>query len=120
MDWDMAILGQPWERYRRYMAEVRQEFKHIPEFIWCAARPGFLSKTLEEKAIFSTSQYHKKLESKARENIAREIKILDGQVTTTSKLMAHAIIFLNANSKKLLLGGLAAGVGLCLFLTCRR
>eukprot|EP00466_Bigelowiella_natans_P010827 jgi/Bigna1/88910/estExt_fgenesh1_pg.C_400062 len=57
MDWDIAILGQPWPRYERYMKsfsvgnaeQVRTEYRHIPYFIWCVARPRFLRKTLDQK-----------------------------------------------------------------------
>ena len=31
MDFDMAVLGRPWEQYEVYSKQIREEYKHVPE-----------------------------------------------------------------------------------------
>ncbi|GAB5359452.1 hypothetical protein AAMO2058_000545300 [Amorphochlora amoebiformis] len=116
MDWDMAILAQPWKRYEKYMAQVRQEFQHVPDFIWCTARGGFLRDTLREERIYNTKEYIGEMERTARENMARELKILDCRVGFVSKIAAIIIIFANGNPKSVavIILGLAVLVALCI------
>mmetsp|Transcript_168 Transcript_168/g.273 ORF Transcript_168/g.273 Transcript_168/m.273 type:complete len:248 (+) Transcript_168:45-788(+) len=93
MDWDIAILGQPWPRYETYMNSVRTEFRHIPYFIWCVARPRFLRKMLEQKQVFATDHYQKLFGRQAEDNISEEIRILESEVGFLGRMAGKLILY---------------------------
>lgn len=73
MDFDMAILGSSPERYDRYSRQIRQEYVHVPESLFCKARGSFLAATAEgSDKIYSTEVFRASHEQRARENMARE------------------------------------------------
>ncbi len=74
LDADMAILGAERERYRRYAADIRQEFSHISGWRYAWGRRRFLKSCLRRKAIFLTPWFNLKFEAKARANIQAELK----------------------------------------------
>jgi len=74
LDADMAILGAERERYKRYAADIRQEFSHIGGWRYSWGRRRFLKSCLKRKAIFLTPWFNHKFEAKARANIQAELK----------------------------------------------
>ncbi|WP_417451208.1 metal-dependent phosphohydrolase [Kordiimonas sp.] len=74
LDADMAILGAGRERYKRYAADIRQEFSHIGDWRYGLGRRRFLKSCLKRKAIFLTPWFNRKFEAMARANIQAELK----------------------------------------------
>lgn len=73
LDSDLAILGAAPERYQRYAADVRKEYAHVPDADYRAGRGAVLKKFLERDRLYFTDELRERLESKARENMKREI-----------------------------------------------
>ncbi|UKN01885.1 hypothetical protein K6119_19360 [Paracrocinitomix mangrovi] len=73
LDIDMSILGSDWKNYEAYALNVRKEYGIYPDNIYNPGRKKVLQHFLDMDAIFKTTAFNNKLESKARENIAREI-----------------------------------------------
>lgn len=73
LDADLAILGSDRERYRQYVAQVREEYAHIPEPLFRGGRAAILDGFLARPRIFETDEFHERFEQKARENIAAEL-----------------------------------------------
>jgi len=74
LDLDMAILGSPPERYRRYAANVRQEFAHMSDWSFRMGRNHFLKGCLRRKQLYLTPWFRERFEAQARENIKAEIE----------------------------------------------
>lgn len=75
-DLDLAILGAPRERYKRYAVEVRGEYSHVPSDLWRneeVGRPAILRSFLERPQIF---QFLKDREVQARSNMNWELSQL--------------------------------------------
>ncbi|HEY8505593.1 MAG TPA: hypothetical protein VIL46_13495 [Gemmataceae bacterium] len=73
LDADLAILGAPAERYRRYADAVRQEYAWVPDAQYRAARARVLESFLQRPRIYRTDRLHAEREEAARRNIAAEI-----------------------------------------------
>eukprot|EP00428_Durinskia_dybowskii_P034036 CAMPEP_0170275874 /NCGR_PEP_ID=MMETSP0116_2-20130129/37921_1 /TAXON_ID=400756 /ORGANISM="Durinskia baltica, Strain CSIRO CS-38" /LENGTH=514 /DNA_ID=CAMNT_0010527145 /DNA_START=108 /DNA_END=1648 /DNA_ORIENTATION=+ len=80
MDLDMAILGSDPKRYARYAQQIRNEYIHVPEAMYCKARASFLRSAMDECLpdgrpgyIFATSIFRQSHEQQARENMEREV-----------------------------------------------
>jgi predicted metal-dependent HD superfamily phosphohydrolase/DNA-binding transcriptional regulator YbjK len=73
LDCDVAILGAPAARYRRYMAEVAAEWAPVvsPEG-WRAGRLAFVERLMGQKRIFLSDGARDRLEASARLNLADE------------------------------------------------
>ena len=81
IDADMSILGETPEKYKKYSAQITDEyFSNIllvtPLFFY-KKRSEFLQKTLENKPIFYTSYMQTHYEEQAYTNIRDEIAMLD-------------------------------------------
>lgn len=74
LDFDMAILGAPWEEYEVYLANIRKEYKWYPDVLYYPGRKSFLKQTLEKEHFYHTEVFRKELEAKARENMRRELE----------------------------------------------
>lgn len=102
MDFDMAVLG--WERaaYARYAQDVRKEFIHVPEGIWCKARAAFLEITAEVPAIYATAAFRERFDAPARANLrweAEQLRDAFAKLSVSQKVVAAAY------SYKTFLGG---------------
>ncbi|HKP64573.1 MAG TPA: hypothetical protein VJV78_47885 [Polyangiales bacterium] len=75
-DVDLSILGASPERYARYERDIRREYAAVPEDLYRQARRHVLGKFLERLAIYQTPYFYERLESQARENLARAIAAL--------------------------------------------
>jgi predicted metal-dependent HD superfamily phosphohydrolase len=79
LDADLSILGSNPSEYQVYMAAVRCEYDWVPEQEYCRKRKTILEKFLNRKKIYKTDYFYHKLEAQARENIEKEIQILEIQ-----------------------------------------
>lgn len=83
LDLDMSILASPPERYKRYIGQVRSEYKIYADGQFIEGRTAFLKGVLSHP-IFKSRQFLK-LETAARDNIESELALLaEGTITTDS------------------------------------
>lgn len=75
LDFDMAILGTPWEAYAEYCNKIRIEYGHVAHYDYCVGRAGVLETFLEGR-IFASELFHSKYELQGRSNVQKEIEIL--------------------------------------------
>ena len=80
-DIDLSILGAEPARYRRYTADVRREFRRVPDVFFRRGRRRVLRGFLERDPIFETEVLRDRLERQARTNITTE---LDGAQSSPS------------------------------------
>jgi predicted metal-dependent HD superfamily phosphohydrolase len=73
LDADMAILGAPPDRYRRYCEQVRHEFSALAEPVFRLGRRHFLEQVLAQERIFATEWFWQRFEAQARANLASEL-----------------------------------------------
>ena len=76
LDFDMTILGDDEETYKRYSEKIRDEYSKYSDKIYKEGRKLALQKVLASENIFSTNDFKKTLEEKARQNISREVSLL--------------------------------------------
>lgn len=76
MDIDMSILWSDWERYLQYSQQVRQEYSSFSNDQYKQGRLHFLQWLLNKK-IFYTEYFDKKYTDQARDNIQKEIVMLE-------------------------------------------
>eukprot|EP01126_Amoeba_proteus_P000126 TRINITY_DN10053_c0_g1_i1.p1 TRINITY_DN10053_c0_g1~~TRINITY_DN10053_c0_g1_i1.p1 ORF type:complete len:219 (-),score=37.07 TRINITY_DN10053_c0_g1_i1:37-693(-) len=80
LDFDLAILGKPPELYDIYAGQIRQEYIHVPRDKYFVGRKMVLSE-LSSGGIYLTDDFISASEGKAKENILREIQMLEkGQI----------------------------------------
>lgn len=73
VDTDLAILGAPPERFDEYDRQVRQEYRHVPEFLYRRKRRQVLQGFLGRDRIYVTAPCFEAFEQQARMNLARAI-----------------------------------------------
>lgn len=76
LDWDLAILGTPWEVYQLYTQKIRREYAVFPDFMYKKGRKKVLHHFLKRPKIYFTEKYHELWETIARENIQNELLLL--------------------------------------------
>jgi predicted metal-dependent HD superfamily phosphohydrolase len=76
VDIDLAILGQPEDRFWRYEREIREEYAFVPENIFRTKRAEILEMFLKRERIYSTDFFFAKYEGRARENLKKSIEAL--------------------------------------------
>jgi predicted metal-dependent HD superfamily phosphohydrolase len=74
LDFDMSILGAPWDNYEAYTRQVRREYRIYPNKLYYPGRRQFLQHCLQAEFIFQTPVFRERLEARARENMARELE----------------------------------------------
>jgi predicted metal-dependent HD superfamily phosphohydrolase len=74
---DLSVLGQPKSVYDRYAGAVRAEYGHLPHAAFRHGRAAVLKRFLATKAIFPDPAFRRRLEGRARLNIARELQTLE-------------------------------------------
>ena len=72
-DADLAILAAPPERYAEYVADVRQEYAHVPDDLFRAGRAAVLRELLAKPALFHTTHAREHWEARARANVEAEL-----------------------------------------------
>lgn len=78
VDIDLAILGQPLERFEAYDRAIRQEYAWVSDADYREGRYAVLDRFLGRTAIYGTETFRNLYESQARENIARKLVELRG------------------------------------------
>lgn len=73
VDVDLAILGQPADRFNRYEAEIRREYAWVPGFLFRRKRAAVLRAFLERPSIFRTPWFRNRYETAARVNLERSL-----------------------------------------------
>lgn len=75
-DIDLAILGEPPEKYDEYLKKIRKEFSIYPDFLFNPGRKNVLNHFLEKDSIYQTDYFKKRYEKQARKNIEHELESL--------------------------------------------
>ena len=73
VDVDLAILGAAPARFAEYELQIREEYSHVPGFLFRMKRRAILKSFLDRLAIYSTPLLREQLEARARSNLARAI-----------------------------------------------
>jgi len=79
LDFDMAILGAPWEEYQAYTEQVRKEYAIYPDLLYKPGRRKFLEQSLTAPALFQTAEFRARFDAQARSNIQKELQYLCGK-----------------------------------------
>ncbi|HKR60470.1 MAG TPA: hypothetical protein VJS64_12110 [Pyrinomonadaceae bacterium] len=76
VDIDLSILGAPEPRFAEYEAQVRAEYRWVPEFLFRSKRKSILAEFGARDSIYNTPRLREQLEARARENLAYSLKQL--------------------------------------------
>jgi predicted metal-dependent HD superfamily phosphohydrolase len=79
IDFDLKILARDWNEYQIYFEQIRKEYHIYPDFLYKPGRAKALKHFLENEFIFQTDEFRKLYEEKARENIEKEVSILESK-----------------------------------------
>ena len=79
-DVDLAILGQPAERFDEYERQIREEYAWVPSEAFAAGRGAVLRGFLSRPSIYATEHFRRKYEARARENLRRSLERLDHSI----------------------------------------
>ncbi len=77
MDIDLGIFGDDRVRYDTYAGEIRREYAHCDDQSFRSQRVEFLRTFLRRRSIYWTRHFRKLIEKRARENIERELDVLE-------------------------------------------
>lgn len=77
---DLAILGAPKDRYRRYVSQVRQEYKHVPDGQWVRGRLKVLTEFLNRDSLFTLPRAKNEWQENAVRNLTWETSSLQDQL----------------------------------------
>ena len=83
LDADLMVLAQPWPEYLAYAQAIRKEFGSIRFDYYAKGRSEFLKKFLKRKKLYSHIFW---AEDAARENMKKEIKILERSIRENSHI----------------------------------
>jgi predicted metal-dependent HD superfamily phosphohydrolase len=76
LDIDMAILGAEWSVYKTYATQIREEYRHVSGILYRMGRQNILKGFLKRPSLFLSDAFARRFESRARNNIARELSEL--------------------------------------------
>lgn len=76
LDFDLAILGQSFEKYSEYSQLIRKEYKLIPDFMYKKGRAKVLKHFIEKPFIYKTPEFIEQFEQQAKSNLQQELKQL--------------------------------------------
>jgi predicted metal-dependent HD superfamily phosphohydrolase len=71
VDIDLAILGADPARFAEYDAQVREEYRWVPDLIYRTRRSEVLAGFLARPAIYGTDRFRERFEAQAQENLRR-------------------------------------------------
>ncbi len=74
LDCDMAILGAPPAEFDAYDAAVAVEYQAVPRDAFRTGRKTFLGKLLAAPRIYLSDEFHARLDTAARANLARALR----------------------------------------------
>lgn len=72
-DADLWILSSPAERYAAYRAQVRAEYRHIPDDLFRSGRAQIMGTFAARPRIYRTEHAHEHWTARARINLAGEL-----------------------------------------------
>jgi len=75
-DGDLWILAAPERRFDEYCAQVREEYAHVPDVIYRAARSTILADFVRRDRLYLTAYGQQQWEDPARANLSRELRRL--------------------------------------------
>ena len=75
-DADLSILGQPWDKYKTYYKQIRNEYSFYPDLLYNSGRKKVLRHFLNMHRIFKTDHFFIKFEAPARKNLSQELALL--------------------------------------------
>ena len=73
---DLSILGAEPARYRRYAADIRREYAHVPEDAYRSGRMRVLHGLIEADPLYPDPALRERYEEQARINMATEMASL--------------------------------------------
>ena len=73
LDFDLAILGSDRETYSTYAKSIRQEYRHVPGFLYRRGRRKVLRYFAAAPKLFRTKEFQMYFEAKAKSNISWEL-----------------------------------------------
>ncbi|MBO9633396.1 MAG: hypothetical protein J7578_09775 [Chitinophagaceae bacterium] len=76
LDFDMSILGAPWDEYEAYTQKVRREYGIYPDLMYKPGRAKFLEASLAAPVIFHSPEFHLRFDAQARNNMEKELQYL--------------------------------------------
>lgn len=76
VDIDLAILGSDPQRYRRFEADVRKEYRWVPALLFKKARKKILQSFLDRETVYATAALRDRFEAQARVNLTAAIGAL--------------------------------------------
>ena len=77
-DADLSVLGYSHETYTEYYQNIRREYNIYPDLVYNPGRKKVLLHFLNMDKIYKTPYFYSKYELQARNNLAQEIKLLNG------------------------------------------
>ena len=77
LDADLAILGEPRDRYLQYVSDVRAEFSFVSDDQWRIGRTKVLNHFLAAPAVYRTTWFRESREELAVRNLRGELRDLD-------------------------------------------
>jgi predicted metal-dependent HD superfamily phosphohydrolase len=73
-DLDLSILGYPQEFFDDYERQIREEYRHVPEYVFAKVRSEeVLQPLLRRRSIYSTVFFRESYDWQARVNLNRSI-----------------------------------------------
>ena len=76
IDVDLAIFGQPPQKFKEYEQKIRKEYNWVPDKKYKEGRKNLLRKFLDRDCIFYTEIFRAKYEEQARRNLRKSISLL--------------------------------------------
>lgn len=76
VDIDLAVLGSDPQRYRKFEADVRKEYRWVPALLFKKARKKILQSFLDRETIYATVALRDRFEAQARVNLTTVIRTL--------------------------------------------
>lgn len=75
-DIDLSILGTKREVYNLYASEIRSEYAHVPESLYCSKRAEILESFMRRKNIYHKASFRDQYQAKALSNMRAEVLYL--------------------------------------------
>lgn len=75
-DIDLAVLASTPEEFARYEARIREEYRHVDEWLFRVGRERILRSFLQAASIYASRFYRERMEAQARKNLLRSLAAL--------------------------------------------
>lgn len=76
IDFDLAILGLPWNLYNQYIKLIRKEYSKVPNILYKKGRRRVLKHFLEKTKVYQTKTFQDLYEIQAKQNLNKELQLL--------------------------------------------